>query len=535
MSVGIRTLRPEKAPAQGFATPLAKDGAKVEVDRLSGAPRLITGDLLAGSALAKGASVDDVVAAAHVYIAQHAAELGISVADLELNADATLLDDEDQFLKFRVKRDGLVITDAVVDFRFKRGKLVQVVNQSYAEATTDARALLGGLDRAAEAALIGGTAQPTGEGYRVVQGDKGYELVRIAKFDVNGQDGARFLVQVEAATGKVFELRPTRFFLSGEAKGSAYPRTWWHDEPTTLMAYRDLNLTYSGGTITTDADGKYNGAPATARPTINGLEGSRVRVVPRSGTRINVAGSLLGNLWNITFQSTAAPAAEDKVMAQSMTYYHLNREINHAKRFINTRWLDRQLTANVNLVDVCNAYWDGSTVNLFSAGSGCANTGLISDVYYHEWGHGLDDNTGGIEDGAYSEGFGDIMSLLLTHDNILGKGFMTADGAGVRDLTTFKTYPDNANEEVHTAGLIIAGTFWDLWLALKAKHGEAVGGDLLSKYALKSIFTASKYTDVYDAVLVIDGQTASVNGPNYCVINKAFAGHGLARLDAACL
>jgi hypothetical protein len=533
-TLGMRVLRPAQVPAAHKANAFGK-GAQVETDARTGAVRLITGaHLLAGTA-GKAATADDLAAAAQRFVAAHP-ELGIDFAELELNQAATLLGKELQALKYKVKRQGLTVLDANVDFRFKDGTLVQVVNQTYAEAQADDRALEGGLERAAEAALIGGNATHTGDALRVVDDGQGYKLVRVALFDVKAQDDHLFKAQVEAATGKVFELRDSAFYLSGSAKGSAYPRTWWHDDPLTLMAYRDVKLTYSGGSVTTDADGNFVNAPASARPAINGLEGARVKVIPSSGTRISASGAAdaTGN-WNVTYTNSSAPAAEDKILAQSMTYYHLNREISHAKAYISTPWLDQQLTANVNLNDVCNAYWDGSTINLFSAGSGCANTGLISDVYYHEWGHGLDDNTGGIEDDAFSEGYGDIMSLLLTHDHVLGKGFMTADGAGVRDLTTLKKYPADSGAEAHTAGLIIAGTFWDLYNNLKANHSEAEAGDILSKLALNVIFTAARYTDVYAALLVIDKPSAeAANGPNFCAINKAFTRHGLARADSSC-
>lgn len=537
VTAGMRVLHPAQVEVRNLKGAFGKAGLKVEVDALSGAPRLITGSNLLPSALDKGASLDDVIGQAQRWVDLNGAALGLSFADLELNKDAVLMDSDVQFLKFRVKRDGLLVQDAVVDFRFKRGMLVQVVNQSFTEAALDDRPLQGGLERAAEAALIGGTSQHTGDTLRVIADDKGYKLVRVAQFDVKGTDDHGFKVQVEAATGKVFEMRDTAFYLSGSAKGSVYPRTWWHDDPAVLMPYRDLKLTYTGGTTTTDGSGNFVNAPDAARPTFSGLEGTFVRVIPKQGAKLTGTGALDtdGN-WNTAYTSTAAPAAEDRAMAQSMTFYHLNREINHAKQYISTAWLDRKLTANVNINDVCNAYWDGTTVNLFSAGDGCANTGLISDVYYHEWGHGLDDNTGGIDDDAFSEGFGDIMALLLTHSSVVGKGFLTADGAGVRDLTTFKKYPANANEEIHTAGLIIGGAFWDLLQNLKADHTEDEAGNILSKLALKMIFTASKYTDVYAALLVIDkdGTRLDANGPNFCAINKAFTRHGLARADASC-
>ena len=144
--------------------------------------------------------------------------------------------------------------------------------------------------------------------------------------------------------------------------------------------------------------------------------------------------------------------------------------------------------------------------------------------------------TGGIHDGAFSEGLGDIMSLLMTRSNLLGIGFMVQNGAPVRDLEPNKIYPRDRGE-VHAEGLIIASTFWDLYKALAKKYdSEDKSIDLLSKYIFKGIYTARKYTELYDAMLVIDDDDSDVSNatPNTCVINKIFSDHGLAKSLSWC-
>ena len=131
----------------------------------------------------------------------------------------------------------------------------------------------------------------------------------------------------------------------------------------------------------------------------------------------------------------------DGKLAQSMIYYHVVEMIKHAQKYISPDWFNSPLVANANLRSTCNAHWDGRTINFYSGSNQCANTALISDVIYHEWGHGLDANTGGIQDGAFSEGIGDIMSLIMTRSNILGIGFRVADRSPVRDLEPDKSYP----------------------------------------------------------------------------------------------
>ena len=68
---------------------------------------------------------------------------------------------------------------------------------------------------------------------------------------------------------------------------------------------------------------------------------------------------------------------------------------------------------NVNLDDVCNAYYDG-TLNFFLSGRDCNNTGRIADVSYHEWGHGFHyyNLLSGDYDGAISEGLSDTIAFL---------------------------------------------------------------------------------------------------------------------------
>lgn len=531
MPIGTRVLRPALTAAPAATLRAFGNGALVQTDVRSGTARILSGGnaMMATEHLVRPTKVGLETVAAH-YIAT--TDLGVEALDLTLNDAATLVAKDVQFLKYRVLRDGLVIDDATLDFRFNRGHLLQVANYTYAEAASDTRASIDGLDRAAAQAVLAESATLTGESYRVTTDKAGYHLVRVANFDVVATSGERFRVQIEAATAKVFEVRPTTYRLEGDARGDVYPRSYM--EASEVRSYRDLNLTYTGGSVTTDANGQFANAPETAQPALNGFVGTRVKVTPLTGTKAAQTGSNVSDHWNVIFKKVGTPVNNDKFMAQSMVYFHANAVIQQAKRYISAPWLDQQLTANVNLADSCNAHWDGTTINLYSAGGGCANTGLIADVTYHEWGHGLDDNTGGIDDGAYSEGFGDVMSMMMTHSNLLGVGFRD-DGSPVRDLDPDKVYPRDAGE-VHAEGLIIASTYWDLFTALKDKYGETKAGEMVSNFALKSIYTASRYTDVYNALLVIDDDNGSLDDgtPNFCMINKIFAQHGLATEEQAC-
>lgn len=534
-SVGINVVRPSigNASVQEFSSLKGASNISIKKDRTSGALRVLSGPMLSGAVLEKSATANDFIETAFAYISANQEILGVSTSDVRLNKNALLIDKDVQFLKFDVMRNGIKIEDASLDFRFKQGQLVQILNMTFAEAAADSRPSQAGLDKVASGMLLADNAEHLGQQYRVRTTSKGYELVLVERFAVKTSADS-FTVSVEAANAKIFEVRPSKFHLDGSATGQIHPR--WYGEAFQTVPYGSLKLLHSGGNVTTDANGNFAGAPDTAQPKLDGFEGAQVKIVLKSGVKVVREGQRIRDRWNVVYtKDDTTPAKDDTNVAQSMVYYHTNAIINYARTYIQSPWFDAQLTANTNLAQTCNAHWDGTTINFYSGGGGCANTGLISDVVYHEWGHGLDHNTGGIQDGGFSEGYGDIISLLKTRSNVLGIGFRDNGGA-VRDLEPNKVYPADAGGGVHAEGLIIGSTFYDLYQALAEVHGADESINLLSKYAFKMISTAARYTEVYDALLIIDDNDANPANqtPNYCVLNKTFAAHGLATADSAC-
>ncbi len=533
--VGINVVHPTTVNGDKAQLSILEGLKNVSIkkDQTSGAIRLISGSMLSGASLERSANAADIIDAARAYITANQDLLGVAADDVKINKAALLIDKDVQFIKFDVYRNAVKIEDASIDLRYKQGQLVQVLNMSFSEATTDNRPGQAGLDKVASGMLLANSATHLGSSYRVRKANKGYELVLVERFTVDTSSD-RFTVSVEAANAKIFEVRPSKFNLDGDATGQIHAR--WYGEALTSAAYSGLNLTHTGGTVTTDGNGNFSGAPESAQPKLDGFVGPHVKVELKTGTKVVRDGLRLRDRWSVVYaKDDQSPVAEDKNVAQSMIFFHTNSIINTARSYIQSPWFDQQLTANANLAQTCNAHWDGTTINFYSGGGGCANTALISDVVFHEWGHGLDHNTGGIADGAFSEGFGDIMSLIKTRSNILGIGFRTT-GAPVRDLAPDKVYPADAGGGVHSEGLIIGSTFYDLYTTLREVHGDDEAVNLLSKYAFKMIFTAARYTEVYDALLVIDDNDANPANktPNYCSINKTFAAHGLATADTAC-
>ncbi|HSS75346.1 MAG TPA: hypothetical protein VLV54_01245 [Thermoanaerobaculia bacterium] len=136
-------------------------------------------------------------------------------------------------------------------------------------------------------------------------------------------------------------------------------------------------------------------------------------------------------------------------------FYQVNRIKEVVKGWLpSNTWLNQVLTVNVNLNQTCNAYWNGSTLNFFKSGGGCANTGMIAGVSLHEFGHGIDQNdgTGTAPDGATGESYGDTTSIIALHTSCLGAGLLSGNCSGYGDACTSCTGVREADFVKHASG-----------------------------------------------------------------------------------
>ncbi len=140
-------------------------------------------------------------------------------------------------------------------------------------------------------------------------------------------------------------------------------------------------------------------------------------------------------------------------------------------------YINQRITCNVSRSQTCNAYWDG-TINFYSEGGGCANTGEIQGVAHHEFGHGIQDHILGYQGGeGLGEGNSDIIANLITNDPHIGRGFyLNQCTAGIRNSLNNLVYPDDVQgQSVHNAGRVIAGFNWDFMTLLQAEYGVENG------------------------------------------------------------
>lgn len=162
-----------------------------------------------------------------------------------------------------------------------------------------------------------------------------------------------------------------------------------------------------------------------------------------------------------TFQFLWNTANAD--LAAHTTAYYWTHLVNEWARtvFGNTNQINAldNVRPTVNITSICNAYYTANTINFYQAGGGCNNSAYAS-VVAHEWGHGLDDQYGGISqvDGL-SESWGDICSMYLLDDPVIGENFQTLGGY-LRHGMNNRQYP--SGNGVHQMGEAFGGFAWKL-------------------------------------------------------------------------
>ncbi len=219
--------------------------------------------------------------------------------------------------------------------------------------------------------------------------------------------------------------------------------------------------------------------------------------------------------------------------SQITTFVHPQRVKDYANTFANLAWLEGTLNVTVNIDDACNAFYNGQSINFFRSGSQCANTGRIADVVYHEFGHGLHDNAIiqfiGNFDGALSEGVSDYLSATITNDPGMGRGFFYTN-APLRHLNDRdRVWPQDIGES-HQTGIIYGGAMWDLRDLLITSMGEQAGVSHADDLWYQALQRSSDIPASYVETLAADDDDGDLsNGtPNQCLIDDAFARHGLA-------
>ncbi|HQQ47114.1 MAG TPA: hypothetical protein PK747_06865, partial [Acidobacteriota bacterium] len=319
-----------------------------------------------------------------------------------------------------------------------------------------------------------------------------YSLCYDIKFRRPGVMGT-WRARIDAHSGEILSFEDENRY--GTVTGGIYPVSPLDTEVVKPFP----SLTISNGTTKyTDIGGNYSFATGTASAA---LTGKYVKVSDSCGTSslstTASPGDLAFNKSTGTDCTTPGVGGAGNTHASRSGYYHLTAWKLKAQTWLpSNTWLTGQLTDNVNLNQTCNAYWSGTTVNMFKSGGGCRNSGELPTVVLHEVGHGLDSNDGSASaDYGTGESYGDTNGFLLTHDSCMGSGFFS-DGSkcsgygdactqctGIRDVDyakhtsatshtplnfvkvycpTSSSYKGPCGREGHCEGYIAAEATWDL-------------------------------------------------------------------------
>ena len=333
---------------------------------------------------------------------------------------------------------------------------------------------------------------------------------------------------VDAVTGEVrFRLNHVRTAISGTVDGSVHPLL--PTDTPVASPFRYESVSVGPATTTTNGSGSYSAA-ATGTVTVSTqLSGLWCNVNRQDGAdAVQSAGATNPATVNFSWSDATSQISERDA------YFHVNVVHDYVKSLDPAfTGVDYAMPCAVNINATCNAYWDGTGVNFYRAGSPCPNTATMPDVVYHEYGHAINDKLYisqgapfGMINGALHEGTADINAALLLDNPQVGRGFF-GPGTHLRDLANTNRWPQD-DGEIHYAGQIIGGAFWDLrqsvglaiarHLAHFAKYGIPDDND--NGVAMHEFFVETLVADDDDADL-------SNGTPHSSQIVAAFNAHGI--------
>ena len=433
-------------------------------------------------------------------------------------------------VNFGRKFDGIKVRDAFVEMIFRGNdeigyQLTEVINRSFGEIVienpdsqpVDVDAWLSG--------HVGYEWESSSPVILPLWGKDGYRFILSTEVILSKGNEA-FTVTMMNGTSEVLEAyshRVSSGTLLGQSYDLSYREGTPRPAPLSFVSYSANNSDYQ-----TDVDGGFSSF--FFEEVDIDLSGPRVSVSDSSTDEVvQIRASLQEEVVEIGNSPN-----EIKALNAYVSVSRINDFVRQTLGVNQVPFLNRPAKVVINVDGDCNAFYDtrSNSLNFFTEGRGCADTALLNDVIYHEWGHGLDFVTGregGITDGAFSEGIGDIVATYFTGVSELARGFFINQRNGIRDVSNSARFPDDQGE-VHVEGQIIAGAFWDLKTALQTKYGERRGLHISSELFFRHLLTSDTYQESYLTVLRLDDDDGDpmTRSPNHCLINKAFADHGLA-------
>jgi hypothetical protein len=349
---------------------------------------------------------------------------------------------------------------------------------------------------------------------------------------------------VAADDGEVLALVTTVHAIDGQVQGNVNvgqePNTPSNQETVPLKGLR-VRQNGSGGTILgeTAADGSFSLPQAGPLTLYFELAGPWVRVLNEGGAEASftVAGATSGNPVVVLFNPTNAefPTAEVAGFHWVTAFRDWVKAVSPSDTT-----MDFQVRTEVNKNDlICNAYYDGTAINMQRAGSEggnvCVNT-AYGDVIQHEEGHWANERyNGGALTGAFHEGNADIFAYFINDDPCL-TSFISGGCLRTALQTTVKKCAVDGDETCnggasHKEGQALASAAWAVRTRLIASLGAVAGdatGDALFLAWMQAFDDGAILEVIHDHWLALDDDDADLSNltPNFGAIDGGFKEYG---------
>lgn len=483
-------------------------------------------------------TLEDATNFAQNWLRKHGMELGLKSEELRPADPFTQhLTDNIYVINFERLSNGLPVRDANVEINFaiqedKSLRLREVINRSHGVIRLENPDAIKLSDEQIAKALAATSMTPkkSREIILPIDSDTGVLMVRATEVSAwDEQENVEATLTFMNGTSDLIEGFRHLYYAKVTAEASVIDRSYIDGVMTTLpLPFAKIDAS----SITTDAIGAFESNLNDGSEVTFSLAGTRTVTSMGGAGPVSIKG-----IYSSKDQRVILKTDNNSIVGVN-AYYSINRINAFARRHVTKSeisLLERPIPVRTNAGGSCNANYTGSNINLFGAGNNCANTALINDIAYHEWGHGLDDSAGGIRDGAFSEGIGDILAGFYTNKSDMGSGFFQGKPDGIRSLDNDKAYPANRGE-VHREGLTIGGAFWRMRKALIDRHGTLRGAFIAERLFFRHLLVTPGYTQSYQNLIKLDDDDANpaTPSPNKCLITETFAKHGLATLEPNC-
>ncbi|MCX8228484.1 MAG: hypothetical protein OTJ44_00845 [Planctomycetota bacterium] len=351
----------------------------------------------------------------------------------------------------------------------------------------------------------------------------------------------KIFVAADDASAEILESQNLIHHQSGPNDLSGHVDAWAtpgssadsNGNPEQLFPMAYMKVTSSAGNTETDASGNFN-ISYTGSSNVNvtfEYYGDFANVVNNAGSDYTLSQSFApGTPANAAMN----PSKGEQATSQANSYKCIIdfREWTRATN-ANDGKMDFRVKANVNINDTCNAYYNGSSINFYKSGGGCANT-AFSTIVAHEEGHWANDrySSGNGSDG-FGEGNADVYAMYIYDTPFVGEGFSSF--GGIRNGENTRQFCGDSNGGcwggVHADGEVLMGALWKVRRNLNQSLGNQTGDTVSSVLhnAWMNGYNDSKIrTYIEDHWLALDDDDGLLdNGtPNYSDIDGGFREQG---------